>query len=242
MTASRNNGIRRLPNLAIGELNPLNDNAFGPRIDRDQTSFLSSIRFWTEELYTPSLFEGITTWVAVVLRLEPPSTLQHSRNATRSHLGDENSRLANIVSESRQVYKFHIPELHAAQVWPEEYGVHDPTNPSTKIIDLHPTCVAATADLPTVDPYDTIYVTFEDNVNHIGARYVGVHQRYGLGGPPTTPSPRNAFEECASTPPLSVIPPSGDTLVTSPPTRPTRGSDLREGLTGTEGTEDTDYG
>ena len=192
------------PNLAFGDLNPVEEPSIGRHLDPRNTRATDIIREAARDVFKKDALNNNGAFKGIVLRIE-----------TNPSEEEADSWISNIFGSERRPplrqLKIRIPEIHAALPEPAKYG--KAAGESHKIIDMYPTFIASTQDISErpVAAGDIVFCDFGNRENLTHPVYLGPVFAGPTPGAVGETSAQRGFEREAAGG-LCASPPVGDTL------------------------------
>lgn len=155
------------PTLPFGVLNPVERQLIGRHLDPRNTKATDIIRETARDVFKKDTLTNSGAFKGIVLRIEDNPSSEEPTGWISTIFGSKERKVA------LRTLKIRIPEIHAALPDPSKYGKN--AEGSHKIIDMHPTFIAATQDVSdlSVAVGDIVFCDFANRENLTHPVYLG---------------------------------------------------------------------
>ncbi len=159
-----------------GVLNDINKPVTGPRIDLQNPDIGGVIRSVINNAYAPNAVLGTGPYKGICLRVEG----RRCRCAGPGLAGSWASKAFSYITGTGTAkgpdfvqIKVRIPELHSMMPIPESLAPDDKnSNKDNSIIDMYPTFIAQSTDVPAPKPGDFVWVDYGNKNNFTDPIYI----------------------------------------------------------------------
>ena len=168
----------KLKDFSYGSLNDIDKPTITKRIDLQSDTAVNVFKNLTKNLYTPNSTIGTGPYKGIVLRIEGTA-----RASSQPEAGNWASRwLSKAFGSGGQTnlvqIKVRIPELHAMLPIPDELGSN---SKDTAIIEMYPTFIAQSTEVPVPQEGGLVWVDFGNKVNFTDPIYIRPFTKEGGG-------------------------------------------------------------